>query len=165
MSQAEKAVQSLDAVEQALSHLLSSLKAGGFAEGAQTYHRMADVIVAQFMWMSHHRGVTAVEAYRQVIGLAIEVHALLEPYVATMSRLGALAELLEPDRPDSESLSGRILAALAAEGRPQSITGIRKRVDASSSDVRRELGSLIESDHVENVKSGSRTLYRVAVRE
>lgn len=166
MNQVEKAVQSLNAVEQALSHLLVSLKTGGFGEGAQTYERMADVIIAQFMWMSDNRNAAEVETYRRVIELATDIHALIEPYVATMSRLGALSDLLDPvSSPDPESLTGRILTVLAAEHHPQSITGIRKRVEASPSTVRRELHSLIEANRVEGVRTGSRTLYRIAERE
>lgn len=104
---------SVEAAIGALDLLATSLRRGGFAEGAAAYQRMAEVLVAQRMFHEDDDEADPVVVRFDHLGsLAREVFELLEPYSSAMRRLAAIA----PDRPDATAVTA-IRAQLERRGR------------------------------------------------
>jgi hypothetical protein len=150
--------QSLEAVEQALSHLATSLDRGGFASGAPTYQQMADVVLGQYGWVDANGIDDLDDRFRNIAALASRIHAALEPYVNVMGRLAVLSGLVpEPD----SSISARILHVLRKNGRAMSFTAIGQAIGEPASVVKKELIELVSSTRVLPTGSAGRPKYRL----
>lgn len=153
--------KSLEAVEQALDHLLRSLERAGFEAGAHTYRRMTDVVISQFFWIQD-QGLEDTAHFRGVADLAGQIYGQLEPYATSMKRLASLGELSSVGEIDPDTLTGRVVRTIAEAERPLSLTAIQSAVESSSRTVRNELSALVSSGAVREVRSGSRVLFASA---
>ena len=120
----ENIAESLAAVEKALEHFNTSLIRSGFADGAASYQKMAEIIVGQWMWASSQGIDQHNDRFRRVAALATEIHEQLLPYVEGMRKLALLRELVPEPKPEPpfppDSRPARILQMLAAAPRPAS---------------------------------------------
>jgi hypothetical protein len=107
----EHVARSVEAAGQALTQLERQLRAGGFAEGATAYAQMADVLVAQRVFLAGDDDALAA-SFGQLGGTARRVFELLEPYTAAMRRLATLA----PPRADAKDVQA-VREQLARRGR------------------------------------------------
>lgn len=154
--------KSLEAVEQALDHLLRSLERAGFEAGAHTYRRMTDVVISQFFWIQDQGLEDDTARFRGVADLAGQIYGQLEPYATCMKRLASLGELSSVGEIDPHTLTGRVVRTIAEAERPLSLTAIQSAVESSSRAVRNELSALVSSGAVREVRSGSRVLFASA---
>ena len=165
----ENIAESLAAVEKALEHFNTSLIRSGFADGAASYQKMAEIIVGQWMWASSQGIDQHNDRFRRVAALAAEIHEQLLPYVEGMRKLALLQELVPEPKPEPpfppDSRPARILEMLAAAPRPMSMTALRKEVGGSSSVLKKELAELVSDGWVRERRAGSRVLYALSLPE
>lgn len=153
---------SLDAVEQALRHFSASLDRAGFAQGADAYRQMADVVVGQWLWAEENGGRDLRPRFLRIAELAGVVADQLRPYVAAMDQVRGIRGLAAeawPVAPDS--LSERILAALVDAPVGLTATELRASTGGSTLATRRALGELVGGGLVAS-SGGSRARYRLA---
>lgn len=145
-------VQSLDAVETALSHFDDSLQNAGFADGAGTYMQMADVVLGQWLWVEETNQRDLEPRFVRIAELAQSVAHQLAPYVEAMQRLSALEGLaadrwgIEPSSP-----TGHVLGALAAAAEPMSLRDLGTATSVPASALRRALEDLVDAERVARV--------------
>ncbi len=148
--------QSIDAVEQALTHFDNSLRTAGFADGASAYQQMADVVLGQWLWVEETDQRDLEPQFLRIAKLAQSVAQQLIPYVEAMQRLTALQGLVG-DRWGiaSESPAGRIVGALADSVQPMSLADLRTGTGLPTTTLRRTLEPLVQSRRI--VRLGDRT--------
>lgn len=76
--------------EAVLTHFERSLIDAGFAEGAESYTRLADTLIGQRLW-AESSGTASRAPFSAVAARARAIHALLLPYVEAFGRLSVLA--------------------------------------------------------------------------
>ena len=124
---------SVEASIGALEQLAASLRAGGFAEGAASYQRMAEVLVAQRMFHEPEAAAALdplAARFDHLGSLARDVFELLEPYTSAMRRLASIA----PER-----LDPRAVAAVHDQLRRRGRRGATASVLARAAHVGRDL--------------------------
>ena len=143
---------SLDAVSRALDHFAESLERGGFAAGAETYGKMAEVIVGQWLWAETSNATWLAPRFARVAQLAGRVDDQLRPYVEAMGRIRALEGMIAESASHPASEIGRaIIGTLSQAARPLTVAELRAAIGASTSAVRRELRDLVAGDVIEQV--------------
>lgn len=152
---------SLQAVSSALDHFARSLDAAGFDEGADSYARMADVVLGQRAWAESEGVGKLNEEFRQIGALAMRVRSSLEPYVDSMSRLATLSSVESWAGVEPGSAEGRVLSTLSRSGRPLSATAIGSTVDEPTSRVRAVLEELERRGLVKRASRGGRALFTI----
>jgi hypothetical protein len=152
---------SLQAVSSALDHFARSLEAAGFDDGADTYSRMADVVLGQRAWAESEGVGNLKDEFRQIGALATRVRSSLEPYVDSMSRLASLSSVESWEGVEPDSTEERVLATLSRIGRPLSATAIGSAVDEPTSRVRAVLEELERSGLIKRASRGGRALFTI----
>ena len=94
----ENVAASLEAVEQALSHLARGLESGGFEAGAPTYRQLAGVVLVQWLWAEQEGARELEPDFERIALVAAKIAAQLEPYVEAMRQLAALEGLIAERR-------------------------------------------------------------------
>jgi hypothetical protein len=151
--------QSVDAATEALSQLARSLRAGGFAEGAGAYQRMAQVLVAQRIFHAAEDPDLAAR-FDRLGETARSVFELLEPYTTAMRRLAALAP--EPEPVDTVSAAA-VLDQLGRRGRRGMSTSLLIRATKLPRDqVEAAVARLVQDERVVARDAGGTTTYRLA---
>lgn len=107
---AGSAATSVRSACQALEQLERSLLAGGFRDGATAYTRMAEVILAQRMFVADG-DPALLPLYEELGELARRLFGLLHPYDTVMRQLVVLAPA------DTEPHRARVVAVLGRRGR------------------------------------------------
>ena len=116
--------------EAVLDHFERSLVESGFAEGADSYRRLADTLLGQRLWVESS-GQPADARFQAVGRHAQAIHALLAPYTQAFLRLSALAATDLGDVPESTpSASERHSVAVGAEA--GAATGAKARTASGS---------------------------------
>lgn len=154
---ADHVTSSVDAATAALEQLAGSLRRGGFAEGAPSYQRMAEVLVAQRLL---HDGIDdpLSARFEQLGGLAREVFELLEPYTSAMRRLAAMAA----ERPDERAVAA-IRAQLERRGRRGATASVLTRAaHVPRETTERVLAALVADGTVVRRGTGDVQFYRLA---
>ncbi|GAA3842171.1 hypothetical protein ACFS5L_05860 [Streptomyces phyllanthi] len=117
---------SVEAAAQALDRLEQSLRAGGFPEGTTAYECMAEVLLAQRLFPDGPSATgpdpAVLRGFEQIGTTAGRIYGLLQPYVAVMRRLAALAPAAAVDAAPAApavppDVSAAVLAALRRRGR------------------------------------------------
>jgi hypothetical protein len=148
--------RSVTAAATALAHLEQSLRAGGFADGAAAYTRMADVLVAQRLFLAADDEQLG-EQFGALGSSARRVFELLEPYTAAMRQLATLA----PPRIDARTLAA-VHDQLARRGRRGASLSVLARTTRLPADqVERAVGQLVADGRVAGRCAGDTTTYRL----
>jgi hypothetical protein len=151
---------SVEAAITALEHLAASLREGGFAEGASSYQRMADVLLAQRVFYAAGGGSELpTERFDHLGEVAREVYELLEPYAGAMRRLAAMA----PERLDEKAV-----AAVRIQLEKRGNRGATASVLSRSAHVPREttdavLASFVADGTVQRRAAGDVESFRLAL--
>lgn len=150
---------SVEAAVAALEQLATSLRHGGFAEGAVAYQRMAEVLVAQRMFHETEDGADPLLArFDHLGGLARQVFELLEPYTSAMRRLAAIA----PARPDASKVAA-IHTHLERRGRRGATASLLARAARLPTDTAEQvLTALVAEGTVVRRDVGDVSSYRLA---
>ena len=150
---------SVEAAIGALEQLASSLRRGGFAEGAPAYQRMAEVLVAQRLYHESEDETDPLTPRFDHLGaLARDVFELLEPYASAMRRLASIA----PERPD-ESAAMEIRAQLERRGRRGATASLLARAARTPRDTTEQvLAALVADGSVVRRDRGDVVSYRLA---
>lgn len=144
--------QSLDAVEEALSHFVASLERAGFSAGSDSYRKMANVVLAQWLWVEDEDQRDLEPRYLRVAELANSVAVMLTPYVVAMRRLSALRGIIEERwGVNPNSTAGRIISTLASSIQPMSVAELRDAAGMTSTTARQALQELVEEGMVTQV--------------
>ena len=153
--------QSLDAVEQALTHFAGSLDRAGFKHGVGAYEEMVKVVLGQCLWAQNEGTAEFEDQFRRLSQLALQIHAHLSPYAEVMEKLGALQGLVPENAPevDADSVSCRILSALKEKRKPMSMTAIRSEVGISSVKLKKEIDDLIKRQLIVKGSDSGRSKY------
>jgi hypothetical protein len=157
-------VSTADAV---LAHFEHALVQAGFADGAESYTRLADTLLGQRVWVEAS-GMAADARFRAVGARARSIHALLLPYVEAFHRLTALAapsllgetDELEPDAATVDPAEARVLETLDAATRPLSTTALRAAVGLPKADLAAALDRLAERGCIERRQASGRELIK-----
>ncbi|KQR16015.1 hypothetical protein [Cellulomonas sp. Leaf334] len=83
-------VATVSTAEAVLVHFERSLVEAGFAEGAESYTRLADTLIGQRLW-AEASGTADNAPFAAVGARARAIHALMLPYVEAFGRLAVLA--------------------------------------------------------------------------
>ena len=166
-------VATVSTAETVLAHFEQSLLAAGFADGAQSYVRLADTLIGQRLW-AETSGMASDARFAAVATHARAIHALLLPYVQAFERLTALAAptLLSgagassPAIPasleamgavlDHDALAQRVLKALDDAKRPVSTTALRAALGVSKRELLAALDRLFEAGEIERHATSGR---------
>ena len=169
-------VATVSTAEAVLAHFEQSLVAAGFAEGAQSYVRLADTLIGQRLW-AETSGMASDARFTAVAIHARAIHAMLLPYTEAFERLAALAaptllgdagtsaSLSAPDEPvgaafDHDPLTRRALEALDAATRPLSTTALRAALGVSKTELLAALDQLFEAALIERHRTAGRELIK-----
>lgn len=101
-------VATVSTAEAVLRHFERSLIDAGFAEGAESYTRLADTLIGQRLW-AESSGTASNAPFGAVAARARAIHALLLPYVDAFGRLAVLSSpslLAADDRAGTASPAG-----------------------------------------------------------
>jgi hypothetical protein len=177
--------------EAVLDHFERSLIESGFAEGADSYRRLADTLLGQRLWVESS-GQPADARFHAVGRHAQAIHAMLAPYTQAFLRLSALAapdlghaphstsapaaehgSVATGSETNSETRSATgtpdtvddsdevVLKVLRDAGRPMSATALRAASSLSRKDLLATLDRLAASDLVSRRHTGGRELIEV----
>ncbi len=169
-------VDTVATVEKVLAQFEKSLVDAGFADGAQTYVRLADTVIGQRLW-AESSGMAAEARFEAVAGHARAIHAMLTPYVDAFRRLGAIgaASLLDDggagdggagggaagagatDSP-VDPVGAAVLAELDRAGRPLSATALRAALGIDKRALATALDQLAATGHVQRTESSGRVI-------
>ena len=146
-----------------LDHLENSLVQGGFLQGQDSYRKMADTVIGQSLWLqANDLDAAAAPELAHIAERARSIHALLQPYVEVMVRLGAVAASAAPAEVEATSPpppADSILDILAANGRPMSITALRAATGCGKDVLAARLDALVKSGDISRRSSGGREMY------
>lgn len=154
-------VATVATAESVLAHFERSLVDAGFAEGAQSYTRLAETLIGQRLW-TETSGMAAGARFEAVAAHARSIHAMLVPYVEAFHRLAALSAPLSGDAdgdasPEEGDLLGeRILETLDAAGRPLSATALRAALGVPKAELATALDRLAEGGEIERRRLSGR---------
>ncbi|MEQ7125397.1 hypothetical protein ABN034_12850 [Actinopolymorpha sp. B11F2] len=148
--------RSVEAASTALSQLEHSLRAGGFAQGAAAYERMAEVLAAQHLFLGGDDPALA-DRFGQLGSTARRVFALLEPYASAMRKLAILA----PERCDPREVAA-VREQLGRRGkRGTSVSVLSRSTRLAPDKVERALAELVDEGTVHSRTVGDLTTYRL----
>lgn len=149
--------QSVTAATEALTQLEWSLRAGGFAEGAPAYQRMAEVLVAQRLFLGAEDPALS-QHFERLGGTARRIFELLEPYAAAMRRLATMA----PERAEPGAVEA-VLEQVARRGRRGTSASVVSRATRLPLEqVEQALSELTSSGSVVSRTTGDLVSYRLA---
>jgi hypothetical protein len=153
---------SLDAVEQALEHFVSSLDRAGYANGAAAYRQMAEIIVGQWAWAQQNDAGDLVGRFLRVADLAANVGDQLRPYVGAMDQLRALRGLAAAAWGiEAGSGAEKIVAALGTAREGMTSSELRRATGLSTVALRSALNDLIDKGAVAR-SNGARGRFALA---
>lgn len=133
--------QSLRAATQALGEFERSLRAAGFAENVAAYQRMSEVLLAQRLVAATEKELAA--GFGDLGETAKRIYGLLNPYVAVMRRLAALAP------PAGEDKRATVHAELRRRGtRGTTAATLRRATRLSTAEVNAALSQLEERGEI-----------------
>lgn len=148
---------SLAAATEALTQLERSLRSGGFAEGAAAYQRMAEVLVAQRLFLGAEDPALS-ERFDHLGSTARRVFELLDPYAGAMRRLATLA----PERVEPGAVEA-VLEQIGRRGRRGTSSSVVSRATRLPLvQVEQALAELVAAGTVVRRTTGDLTSYRLA---
>lgn len=166
-------VATVATAEAVLAHFEQSLRAAGFADGANSYAQLADTLIGQRLW-SETSGMAHDARFAAVAAQARSIHSILLPYVQTFQRLAALAApafLADGDGAHHDDyspslddpLAVRAITAMELAGRELSATALRATLGVPKAALSGVLDQLAADGHIERRSVSGRELIRRVV--
>lgn len=176
--------ESLDAACQALTHLCRGLESAAFAEAADAYDHMVNVILAQRIVTSSELHPELEERFETIAATAAEIRTLLSPWIPMMDRLVAMrsstyevssamgaafavvADVEPTDDQGGETVAARsaILAWLRSHPGAQPLSRISASLALPSEAIDVALGELAARGTVRERTSGRRKRWEAVVQ-
>lgn len=145
---------------QVLAALERSLEAAGFRDAAESYPRMADVLVGQRFWAGERADPAMRAGFVELAGVARRVHALLAPVGLAVQALAVLdaGDLIVGADP-AAGPDERVLAHVRGVARPVSATRIAADLGLERPTARAALTALVARGALREVRSGGSIRY------